>query len=208
MNCQVPSDGFPRGSYSKMIYPLTTAVFAEEPAKWLAEQNAMQTAILDNPNILPQDVEVERLIEYYKAADQMERSAIRSSVQELDTMERSRFRSSFQQIGTSLLLFSHRFAIMALRKNDNECLRKSLLALSIEDVTNDPRETISYLIICNYVCDKHGGDFRVECQQLEVFSSSKFRQFLRDFWARPSGFNSLAATGMKEMRTPNGPLIC
>lgn len=119
-------------------------------------------------------------------------------------------RARLRQIATnghSLLHFPHRMAIRAMRTRDVGTIRMGLLALSLEDLRNDFRDTLTCLAMLRHAALYLKTDYSARFKEVADLSSPQMAKFIQEFLARDSDLQGLEAFGQREGRDANGVTI-
>jgi hypothetical protein len=109
--------------------------------------------------------------------------------------------------GSSLLHYSERIAVRAMRGAEAGLLELGGAALSLEDKRSDPRQTITDLAILRHVAMTIGVDWNSLLRRIEAISSPEMAQFLRGFGSRDPSSLGLELFMRRETNDANGPTI-
>jgi hypothetical protein len=143
------------------------------------------------PAVLNVDSRIEVACRLYAAASEPQRAAYRQVVRN----------------GWSLLHYAHRMANRALCTGDVECIHLGLLALSLEGLRSDYRETVTYLAALRHVASRINVDWSAAAREVMKLSSSEMAECIEKSLARGTCVDSLELFLLRETRDQNGPRI-
>ena len=146
---------------------------------------------VSDPTPSETDRRIERICKAYLAGTDQQRAQYRREVKN----------------GASLMHYSKRMAVRAMRNADADVLDLAGAALSLEDKRGDPRETITDLAILRHVAIKISVDWNPLLHKIEAMSSPEMGQFVRGFAARDASSLRLELFLHCETHDANGPTI-
>jgi hypothetical protein len=103
-----------------------------------------------------------------------------------------------------LYVFIERMAIMAVRNKNEECIFLGILAIIVEGLTNDYRESLMLLSLLNHSSIKIMKNLEDIVSQLKLFMNQELNEFLNNFISRKPEDKSIGVMGYEEMITDDG----
>jgi len=126
---------------------------------------------------MPADRVFSSLCDLYEKASSNQRSQIRSKVP--------------AHFSESLLHFSWRMNIKALRERDERYLKYAVISISIEDQNTDCRESTRLTALCLHTARRIQGQTISILKDIAFRSSNKTRKLIEDFMSLPSNEGSI-----------------
>lgn len=144
-----------------------------------------------NPAVLDVDRQIENLCKKYSTASEEQRVELRRIATN----------------GWSLLHYSHRMAIRAMRTDNIDCIRLGFISLLLENGRSDPRDTICRLAMLCHAASRIKSDFAFLADEAMEISSPGIAECIREFVARDCDSQSLKMFALGETHDANGPRI-
>jgi hypothetical protein len=146
---------------------------------------------VSEPKLSAIDHQIERICKAYVAADERQRAMYRQQVKN----------------GFSLLHYSKRMAVRALRYAEAELIELVGAAISLEDMRNDPRQSVRELAILHHVVRKRASDWNSVLDRIEAISSPKMQELIAGIRTRDPSSLELELFVHRETVDANGPTI-
>jgi hypothetical protein len=104
----------------------------------------------------------------------------------------------------TLLIFTMRMALLAVRERSAQRVTQGLLALVIENARYDSREDLIMLSLLNHSAEKIGADPVVLFEQAALVATPQMAEHLKAFLQRAPGLKRIESMEFREVEAPDG----
>ncbi|MEZ6141285.1 MAG: hypothetical protein R3B84_12010 [Zavarzinella sp.] len=115
-----------------------------------------------------------------------------------DENERAKILSVTKNCVNTFHSYAHWMAVCSVRKNNPLLIFKGLVALAIENLRNDFRDTLVIISLLANSARKLQGTEVIQFQSAKTISSKQFGEFLSDYLSRTTWNRTIAIMGFTE----------